>query len=263
MQVYRGLEILTNQPTRPTRLVGICSLADEMSVGAFARLAHEEIDALVTNRGTAVVSGGTGLYFRAALVDLGVPPPAARDERARITREVDIDRIAAHDRLARLDPAAAAVVHPNDRKRLVRALELAEVGTSLVVGKNRLWEGATRRPTLIVGLDVPADALERRIRERAEAMFARGVVDEVRAAMSGPISPTAEKTLGLAEIGEHGHDALESLVVRTRRYAAYQRKWMRRIPDLVSVDADRRPDEVAADIVARLRTGHPSDQARR
>jgi tRNA dimethylallyltransferase len=249
MQVYRGLPILTNQPSTPTRLVGIRALDEEMSVGAFATLAHGEIDALVTNRGAAVVSGGTGLYLRAALADLEVPPPVTPEARARVGREVDDDREAAHRRLAQLDPPAAAAIHPHDRKRLVRALELAEEGRSLVAGRNRLWEGPARRPTLMVGLEVLPDVLERRIRERTEAMFAQGVVGEVRAALSGPVSHTAEKTLGLAEIAELGADAFEPIVARTRRYAAYQRKWMRRIPGLVVLDGTQAPDELADEIV--------------
>ena len=249
MQVYRGLPILTNQPSTPTRLVAIRALDEEMSVGAFAELAHREIDTLVHDRGAAVVCGGTGLYLRAALADLDVPPAVDPEARARVAREVDEDRDAAHRRLAQLDPAAAEAVHPHDRKRLVRALELADEGTSLVANRDRLWGGETRRRTLIVGLDVGRDLLERRIRERTEAMFARGVVDEVRAALSGPVSPTAEKTLGLAEIAELGPDALEPIVARTRRYAAYQRKWMRRIPALVLLDGTRAPSELAEDIV--------------
>ena len=78
MQVYRGLPILTNQPSRPTRLVAIRSLAEEMSVGAYASLAHATIDELVATTGSVVVAGGTGLYLRAALGDLDVPPPVAR-----------------------------------------------------------------------------------------------------------------------------------------------------------------------------------------
>jgi tRNA A37 N6-isopentenylltransferase MiaA len=105
--------------------------------------------------------------------------------------------------------------------------------------------------------------LELRIRKRAEEMFARGVVDEVRAALAGPVSRTAAKTLGLAEIVELGPDALEPLVVRTRRYAAYQRKWMRRIPDLVRVEGDRPPDDVAEEIVTRVRGAPPSGPGRR
>jgi tRNA dimethylallyltransferase len=253
MQVYRGLAILTNQPTRHTRLVAIRSLDEEMSLGAFAALAHREIDALVDDRGVAVVSGGTGLYLRAALADMDVPPPVAPDVRSRIAREVDADHEAAHRRLASLDPAAAAVVHPRDRQRLVRALELAETGVSLVAGRDRLWDGPTRRSTLVVGLDVPPEVLDRRIRRRAEEMFARGVVDEARAALAASVSRTAEKTLGLREVAELGPDALERLVVRTRRYAAYQRKWMRRIPGIVVLDGDRAPQAVASDIVARVR----------
>ena len=249
MQVYRGLPILTNQPSAPTRLVGIRALDEEMSVGAFGELAHGEIDALVDDRGAAVVCGGTGLYLRAALAELDIPPSVHPETRARVAREVNHDRHAAHRRLGHLDPAAAAAVHPHDRKRLVRALELAEEGASLVANQDRLWAGATRRPTVIVGLEVAPDVLERRIRERTETMFERGVVDEVRAALSGPVSRTAEKTLGLTEIAELGPDALEPIVARTRRYAAYQRKWMRRIPDLVLLDGTRAPGELADDIV--------------
>jgi tRNA dimethylallyltransferase len=251
MQVYRGLPVLTNQPSRPTRLVAIRNLDDEMSVGEFADLAHAQIDQLVAAHGVAVIAGGTGLYLRAALADLRVPPRVEPELRARIEREVDHDRAAAHARLAGLDPEAAAVVHANDRRRLVRALELAEIGRSLVADQERLWAGGTRRPTLIVGLDVSADELERRIRARAEEMFREGVVDEVAAALRGPLSRTAETTLGLREIAELSPaEALERIVVRTRRYAAYQRKWMRRIPGIVLVDAARGVEQVAEEVVA-------------
>ena len=254
MQVYRGLPILTNQPSRPTRLVAIRSLAEEMTVGAYASLAHATIDELVATTGSVVVAGGTGLYLRAALGDLDVPPPVAPKVRARVEREVDDDRVAAHDRLASLDPVTAAVVHPNDRRRLVRALELADEGGSLTAGQDRLWSSRTRRPTTIVGLEVPVDELERRIRARAEEMFARGVVDEVRVALDGEVSRTAEKALGLREIAElEPHQALARIIVRTRRYAAYQRKWMRRIPGIVLVDSGRDPATVARDVIALSR----------
>jgi tRNA dimethylallyltransferase len=254
MQVYRGLPILTNQPSRPTRLVAIRSLAEEMTVGAYASLAHATIDELVATTGSVVVAGGTGLYLRAALGDLDVPPPVAPEVRARVEREFDDDRVAAHDRLASLDPVTAAVVHPNDRRRLVRALELADEGGSLTAGQDRLWSSRTRRPTTIVGLEVPVDELERRIRARAEEMFARGVVDEVRVALDGEVSRTAEKALGLREIAElEPHQALALIIVRTRRYAAYQRKWMRRIPGIVLVDSGRDPATVARDVIALSR----------
>ncbi len=256
LQVYRGLRLLTNQPDRPTALVGIRDLDEEMSVGAYAVLAHEAIDELVSRTGRAVVSGGTGLYLRAALADLHVPPPPADGVRERVCAEVEGDPLAAHERLAELDPRAAAAVHPNDKQRLIRALELAEAGDTLVPADDRLWANTTRHATLIVGLDVPADELERRIVLRTQAMFAHGVVEEVRDALALGVSPTAAKALGLKEIATlPEREARERIVVRTRRYAAYQRKWMRRIPGLVSVDGTRKPEEVADAIfeVARAR----------
>ena len=250
LQVYRGLPILTNQPSRPTRLVAIRGLDEEMSVGAYAGLAHEAIDELVAAHGAAVVVGGTGLYLRAALADLAVPPAPGPGVRDRIRAEVEQDPVAAHGRLAELDPRAAAIVHQNDTRRLVRALELAETGASLAPDRDRLWAEHTRHPTLIAGLDVPPDELERRIVERTDAMFAAGVVEEVRAALAAGVSRTAAKALGLDEIATLPEDeARERIVVRTRRYAAYQRKWMRRIPGLLAVDGTRSANEVAETIL--------------
>jgi tRNA dimethylallyltransferase len=246
MQVYRGLPILTNQPERPTRLVGIRDLGEEMTVGAYAALAHEAIDELVTAHGAAVVSGGTGLYLRAALAELRLPPEPAPGVRERWEAFYDRDPAAAHATLTERDPEAAARVHPHDRRRVVRALELADAGASLAPESDRLWTEETRRPTLIVGLDLAADALERRIETRTDEMFRRGVVEEVASALAGPVSRTAEKALGLREIAElPASEARTRLVARTRRYAAYQRKWMRRIPGIVMIDANRPPTEVA------------------
>lgn len=255
LQVYRGLSILTNQPDRPTALVGIVGLDEEMSVGAYASLAHAAIDASIERHGTVVVSGGTGLYLRAALADLAVPPAAPAPVRERIRVEVSLDATGAHGRLQTLDPAAASAVHANDHRRLARALELAEAGASLVPAEPRLWTGDTRHPTLVVGLEVPAAELESRIVARTDAMFERGVVAEVTAALATRVSDTAAKALGLHEIATLPPEAArDRIILRTRRYAAYQRKWMRRIPGLVSVDGTRSPEEVADGILEVART---------
>jgi tRNA dimethylallyltransferase len=255
MQVYAGLPILTNQPDRPTRLVAVWQLSHEGSVGEFQDLAHAAIDDLVATAGTAVVAGGTGLYLRAALAELDLPPAPEEGARARWEAAYDEDADAAFAELERRDPTAAALVHRNDRRRVVRALELAEAGASLAPTESRLWSGETRRPTLVVGLDVPKAVLDQRIDERTDEMFRRGVVDEVRAALrNGRVSRTAAKTLGLTEISELPADeARERIALRTRRYAAYQRKWMRRIPGIVVIDAGsaspRPPADVAGEIL--------------
>ena len=265
MQVYRGLPILTNQSSRPTELVGIWELDHEASVGEYAQLAHDAVDQALAAGRTPVVVGGTGLYLRAALVELELP--AAPEPGVRERWEAEYDRLGAevaHELLAERDPAAAARVHPNDRRRVVRALELAEAGASLHPREGRLWSTDTRHPTLVVGLDIPKGVLVERIEARTRRMFEAGVEDEVRRALEQPISQTARTIHGLSDIAElPREEAYESLVRRTARYAAYQRKWMRRVPGLVTVPADRPAGEVADEILemARARQRLPAGPA--
>jgi tRNA dimethylallyltransferase len=255
MQVYRGLPILTNQSEHPTRLLGFVGLDATFSVAEYQRLAHEAIDEILAAGRTPVVVGGTGLYLRAALADLDLPPPPAEGARERLEQLYDdLGAERAHELLADRDPAAAAAVHPNDRRRVVRALELAESGASLRPGEDRLWSGETRHPTLVVGLEVPREELARRIEERTRAMFERGVEEEVARALEGEVSATAATIHGLRDVADlQREEAIEVLANRTRRYAAYQRKWMRRIPGLIPIPADRPPAVVADDVVRLAR----------
>jgi tRNA dimethylallyltransferase len=256
MQVYDGLPILTNRSPHPERLVGIWPLSHVASVGEYAPLAHAAVDAIGATGRTPLVVGGTGLYFRAALADLDLPPAPEAGARERWERLYDLGGpLAAHGRLAELDPAAAARIHPNDRRRVVRALELAEAGKSLVPPREKLFGGAWRHPTVVVGLDVPKPELGRRIAERTRRMFDAGVEEEVRRALAGELSATAQKIIGLHEIATlPPEEAVEALTLRTIRYAAYQRKWLRRLEGAVIVAADRPPEETATEIVALART---------
>ncbi|MBA2614597.1 MAG: tRNA (adenosine(37)-N6)-dimethylallyltransferase MiaA [Actinobacteria bacterium] len=262
MQAYRGLPILTNQDERHTQLVGIWPLDHEGSVAEYQRLAHEAIDGVLAQERLAVVVGGTGLYLRAAVSNLELPPPPDAGVRERL--EAVYERVGgerAHALLAERDPPAAAHVHPNDRRRVVRALELVEAGASLRPEADRLWSSETRHPTLFVGLDVPREELARRIDTRTQAMFERGVEEEARRALESPISATASMIVGLREIAELPREqAAEAIALRTRRYAAYQRKWMRRIPGLVTVRGGRPAGEIADEIlqVARARQHVPA-----
>ncbi len=256
MQVYRGLPILTAQPTLPTALVGIWDLDKEASVAEYQRLAHAVVDEALADGRTPLLVGGTGLYLRAALADLKLPPPPRAGERDRWERLYDrAGPERAHAFLAGRDPRAAERVHPNDRRRVVRALELVEAGSSLAPGRDVLWTEELRQPTLIIGLEVPQDELLRRISERTSSMYAAGVVQEVHAALAKPLSHTARQIIGLREIADLPPEAaIEAIIVRTRRYAAYQRKWMRRIPGLASVAADRPPGEIADEILEMARS---------
>ncbi len=251
MQVYRGLPVLTNQDAG-ARLVAIWPLDRQGTVGEYQSLAHEAIDEIVAAGRTAVVVGGSGLWFQAALTDVALPPDVPPSARARWERLYDRRGAeTAHGLLRTRDPRAAARVHPNDRKRVVRALELWQGGASLVPEQPRLWTAETRLPTLVVGLDVAREELARRIRARAEAMFEQRVVEEVQAA--GEVVP---QVLGLEAVRTLPREqALEELVQATERFAAYQRKWMRRIPGIVMIDANRAVGEVADAILEVARAG--------
>ena len=183
--LYAGLPILTAAPDYPAALVGTVPLDRDVSVGEYQQLAHAAIDAAER----PLLVGGTGLYFRAAVSSLTIPPPGRREHwQAEVAR---LGPESAHALLARRDPAAAARVHANDRKRVVRALELAELGMSLAPADDRLWTEDTRLPTTIVALDMPLEVLDRRIESRTRAMVADGVVEEARRAWEGPLSATA------------------------------------------------------------------------
>jgi tRNA dimethylallyltransferase len=246
--LYRDLPIITAAPPYPAQLVGIVPLSEETSVGDYQRRARAAIDAAER----PLVVGGTGLYFRAALSSLELPPPPADERRAYWQTEVErLGPEEAHALLTRRDPAAAARVHANDRKRVVRALELADAGASLAPARDELWTEDTRIPTTIVALDLSLDELDRRIAARTAAMAEAGAVDEARRAWAQPLSATARKVLGLEQFATlPPAEAIEAVAQATRRLARYQRKWLRRMPGVVTLDGNRPTEELADAVVA-------------
>jgi tRNA dimethylallyltransferase len=246
--LYEQLPIITAAPEYPAQLVGVVPLTADVSVGEYQRLAHTAIDASLA----PLVVGGTGLYFRAALSSLELPPPPTPQLRAFWQDEYDrLGPEGAHAALAERDAAAATRVHANDRKRVVRALELVDAGHSLAPEHDRLWTEDTRVPTTIIALDLPLDELDRRIEERTRAMAQAGAAEEARRAWGQPLSETARKVMGLEQFATLPEaEAIAAVVQATRRLARYQRKWLRRMPGVVRVDANRAPSEVADEIVA-------------
>jgi tRNA dimethylallyltransferase len=254
--LYAGLPVLTAAPGYPARLVGLVPLSEDVSVGGYQRLAHGAIDEILAAGRTAVVVGGTGLYLRAALSALELPPPPEPGERERWSQLYDAGPEAAYALLAERDPAAAARVHANDRRRVIRALELAEAGASLAPPEDRLWSEDMRHPTALVGLELDANQLDRRIGARVAAQVEEGVVAEAKAAWAQPLSNTARKVLGLEAFATLPLDeAVEAVVTATRRLSRYQRKWLRRLPGAATLAADRPPEELADEICALAGAG--------
>jgi tRNA dimethylallyltransferase len=257
LQVYRGLETLTGVASAAERaelehrLVSFLPLDGSFSAGQYAELAHAEIDAALSEARRPIVVGGTGLYLRAALTDLDLRPPPPEGVRERWTAELKRYGVSAlHARLVQRAPWAAQEIDPNDRQRVVRALELLDAGElEPPEGPSQLWTQDTRQPTLLVGMVMDRDALYTRIDTRVEAMLAAGVREEVLRAHASGASITARKALGFQELLS---DDIEAMKRHTRNYARRQLTWMRKLAGAHSIDlTDRDPDDVAA-IILRM-----------
>jgi tRNA dimethylallyltransferase len=255
LQIYDGLQTLTGAATARQRaqlehrLIGVVPVDQTFSAGRFAQLAHAEIDQALREQRRPIVVGGTGLYLRAALTTLGLAPPPdprVRERWRQRMRELGPEPL--HARLARDAPWAAEAIAPTDRQRIVRALELQEVGQlRRRDDASELWTTATRHPTLLVGLVMDRATLYERIDARVDAIVAAGAGDEVRA-VAADASETARRALGFEQLlaGD-----VEQMRRRTRQYARRQLTWMRKLPEIDVIDVtDRNADDVAAELLA-------------
>jgi tRNA dimethylallyltransferase len=257
-QLYRGMDVGTAKVTAaqrrgvPHHLLDVLDVPEEATVAGYQRAADAVLDDVAARGRSAVLAGGSGLYVRAVLDGLEIPPtdPAVR---ARLEAELAaVGAPALHARLAARDPAAAAAILPSNGRRVVRALEVGE----LTGGPFRatLPAGAYARPAVQVGLDVPRDELDARIEVRVERMWQDGLVEEVRRLERQGLSRgrTASRALGYAQVlrllaGElTEREAKEQTVTATRRYARRQESWFRRDPRVTWLPHD------APDLAARV-----------
>jgi len=255
LQVYRGLEVLTGAASAEERdrlehrMQGIAYATEEFSAGRFAEHARGEIDSLLDDRRRPIVVGGTGLYLRAALADLELRPPVAPEIREAVEREIaERGAEAVH---AELEPDDAAAIHPNDRKRIARTLELQRAGLEPPpAGGGVLWTARLRHPTLLIGLTVDRDELALRIDVRVDRMVAAGAADEVRRAMAAGASRTARSAIGFEELLDGDVEAMKRA---QRAYSKRQLTWMRRMEGVRLIDrTGRDDDDVAVAVVAAL-----------
>jgi tRNA dimethylallyltransferase len=255
LQVYSGLETVTGvaspaeRAALEHRLVSFLPIDATFSVGQYSELAHAELDALLSEGRRPIVVGGTGLYLRAALTDLDLRPPPAEGLRERWTAELERQGAAAlHATLAERAPWAAAEIEPNDRQRVVRALELLDQGElEPPEGPSQLWSDDLRHPTLLAGLTMEREPLYAAIDARVQAMLAAGARSEVQRAHAGGASETARKALGFDEllVGD-----VERMKRRTRNYARRQLTWMHRLAGVHVIDVTGRdPAAVAREIL--------------
>jgi tRNA dimethylallyltransferase len=240
MQLYRGMDIGTaklsvaERQGIPHHLLDVWDVTKTASVAEYQVLASEVIAGIEARGKVPVLTGGSGLYVRAALGDLAFP---GTDERIRSALEAELAATGPgplHERLTALDPAAAAAILPSNGRRIVRALEVIEFSGQPFSATLPGYEGG--RSAVQIGLCVDRPELDRRIEARVDRMWARGLEAEVRGLDGLREGKTASRALGYQQMlrhldGEWTLDqAREETVRATRRFARRQESWFRRDP---------------------------------
>ena len=267
MQVYRGMEIGTGKPPEEVRRqiphhgIDLADPEEEFDATRYAGAVAPVIEEIRRRGRWAVLTAGCGLYLRVLLRGICPAPGKDPEVRARLLERGEREGSAAlHARLAEVDPSAAARIHPNDLRRVVRALEVYEVTGRPMTD----WHAETPRPAWgdcrLVGLTCDRELLYGRIEERIDSWLAGGWVEEARSLARRRLSLTAREALGYRELFDHFEGkadwaAARALIHRnTRRYAKRQLSWFRHEPGVEWICLDQPDPRLAArQILSRAR----------
>lgn len=263
MALYRGMDIGTAKPTPaeqaavPHHLIDIIDPHEEYTVAEYVTGAKSACEEILGRGRTPLFVGGTGLYLRSLLRGVFDGPPADWEYRSRLeTEAAESGPEVLFERLRSVDPASAQRLHPNDVRRVIRALEVHHVtGRPLSEQQRQPPLPADQRPRHVFWLNPDRGWLHERINERVTAMFAAGLVEEVRGLLDAeqPISRTARQALGYKEIldaiaAEQSFDsAADCIRVRTRQFAKRQCTWFRNLEECEAVPIGR---EATAETIA-------------
>ncbi|HEX5511646.1 MAG TPA: tRNA (adenosine(37)-N6)-dimethylallyltransferase MiaA [Actinomycetales bacterium] len=264
-QLYRGMDIGTaklpvdERRGVPHHLLDVLDVREEASVAAFQRAARETFDDIQAHRRVPVLTGGSGLYIRAALDRLELPgtDPSIR---ARLENEAaEVGGEAMHDRLRAADPLAAESILPTNTRRIVRALEVVELTGRAFSATMPVHEYV--RAAVQIGLAMPREDVDARIEQRVEEMFDAGLVDEVErlAAQGLREGRTASRAVGYAQVlayldGACSLDEARADTIRaTKKLARRQERWFRRDPRIHWVDAGTQAFDQSLAVLRSLR----------
>jgi tRNA dimethylallyltransferase len=260
MTLYRGMDVGTAKPTAEERarvrhhLIDVLDPWESANVAWWLDRAAQAYADIRTRGKRPLFVGGTPFYLKALLCGLFEAPPANPELRQRLEMEADqLGHLALHDRLRAVDPTTAGRLHPNDVRRVVRALEVWELTGQPISTFQQTWDTATfagqpgqASPLPCVVLEWPRDELYRRIDARVDAMLAAGWLDEVRRLneLSRPLSKEASQALGYQELRKYldatsgWEEIIAQIKTRTRQFAKRQLTWFRSLPGCRTCPAD-------------------------
>lgn len=279
MTLYRGLDIGTAKPTSeerggvPHHLIDVIDPWQTASVAAYRQWAAERALEVESRAKRVLFVGGTPLYLKALLRGLFVGPGADPELRARLELEAQTRGLAVlHQRLAELDPALAARLHPHDQRRIVRALEVIALSQQPLSVLQAEHDRPAPAEVPVLALDVDRVELNRRINARVERFFEHGLLDEARRlrALDRPVDQTAAQAIGYREAFEvldgkaTQPAAIERIQARTRQFAKRQRTWFRGLSEIrpFAVAHDESPQHVADRLARRIEGWGKGEQTR-
>lgn len=274
MAVYRGMDIGTAKPSEadrqkwPHHLIDMRDPNETFSTSQYREAALEKI-AEIQSRGKSVLFvGGTALYLKAMLRGMFQGPPADWDFRNSITEEIaESGGEFLHERLLMVDPVAAHNIHPNDHRRIIRALEVfSSTGKPISHWQMEFDNPTPAEQCKVFAIRHPRETLHERIEQRVGQMFESGLVDEVKSLLEtyGSLGQTAAQAVGYREVIEHldgKHNEAETrdlVLVRTRKFARHQETWFRNLTECrwVELAADSSPESVT-DTICELGSAGP------
>jgi tRNA dimethylallyltransferase len=263
--LYRGMDIGTAKPSPaerggiPHHLIDVLDPWETASVSDYRTWALNALAEIEARGKRALFVGGTALYLKVLLRGLFGGPGADLGLRQRLLDEVDrLGEKALHDRLAGLDPATAARLHPNDRRRVIRALEVIELAGRPLSTLQAEHDQPAPPDVPVIALDIPRARLNDRINRRVRRFVEVGLVDEVRRLLASPrrLSATAAAAIGYREViamlGQRDaiEPTIEAIQARSRQFAKRQATWFRGLKEVRSIQVA--PDEDSETTAARL-----------
>lgn len=264
IQIYRSLDIGSAKPTPDEQrqvshhLIDVVEPESSYSVHQWLEAANRAIEGVRTRGRVPIVVGGTHLYVKALLYGLFEGPGADEGLREELRA---IEPGLRREELERVDPEAAARIHPNDERRTVRALEVHRLTGRPISVQQSQWDAAPRADAVLVGLLWETEAINQRINARVRAMVERGLVEEARGLWGGGrFGAQSREALGYKQLIEHFEGrcslegAIEAIKIETRRFAKNQRTWIKRLrltPGSVWIDVGATPPHEWVQVVLR------------
>jgi tRNA dimethylallyltransferase len=265
MAIYRGMDIGTAKPTLeeqamvPHHLIDVVDPTEDYSIDRYLEAAHAKVKEIAARGREVLFVGGTPLYLKALLRGLSSGPPANWELRAEIEAEVaEVGSQALHERLEQLDPIAASQIHPNDTRRLIRAVEVFRItGQPISHSQLHFEEERAAEECRVFVLQRPREQQHERINARVDAMFERGLVAEVEGLIADgkELGRTANQAVGYQEViayleGGDLEEATDKIKARTRRFAKRQGTWFRSLSECQFVEVDGLETREIIDLIA-------------